>query len=157
MASSADIKMNEFATATDGAYIYAEAADGSQVKISKASLASLIKTLIGEATSSASGLMSASDKKSQFKAKGWSLYEINNADTATDRGIYRFNAASGEESTRNPILGNKWGILIVFTAHSDMNPIAQLFIPSSNNFICLRQNYNYGGIAGVTWNRISFQ
>ena len=157
MASTADIRMNQATVASDGSYVYAEAADGSLVKISKASLASLIKTLIGEATNATSGLMSANDKMSQFNAKGWSLYEINNADTATDRGIYRFNASSGEESTRNPILGNNWGILIVFTAHSDINPIAQLFIPSSGNFICLRQNYNYGGIAGVTWNRISFQ
>lgn len=34
----ADVKMNQLATATDGAYIYAEAADGSQVKISKSNL-----------------------------------------------------------------------------------------------------------------------
>ena len=31
-------KMNQFNTASDGAYIYAEAADGSQVKIAKADL-----------------------------------------------------------------------------------------------------------------------
>lgn len=34
----ADVKMNQLATATDGAYIYAEAEDGSQVKISKSNL-----------------------------------------------------------------------------------------------------------------------
>lgn len=34
----ADVKMNQLATATDGAYIYVEAADGSQVKISKSNL-----------------------------------------------------------------------------------------------------------------------
>lgn len=147
--------MNQFTTATDAAYVYAEAADGSQVKIAKKDLVSLIKELIGNATSTASGLMSVSDKNSQFNAKGWSNYEINNADTATERGIYRFNAAAGEESTRNPILGDSWGVLIVFTAYSDMVPIAQLFIPSSGTSICFRQNYNYGGIAGVSWNRIS--
>lgn len=37
-----DIPMKDFATATNGEYIYAEAADGSQVKISKSNLASLI-------------------------------------------------------------------------------------------------------------------
>lgn len=34
----ADLKMNQFTPATDGAYIYAEAADGNQVKIAKADL-----------------------------------------------------------------------------------------------------------------------
>ena len=33
-----DIKMNSFAQATDAAYIYAEAANGSQVKIKKSDL-----------------------------------------------------------------------------------------------------------------------
>ena len=42
MASSADIRMNQASVASDGSYVYAEAADGSLVKISKASLASLI-------------------------------------------------------------------------------------------------------------------
>lgn len=37
-----DIKMNSFAQATDAAYIYAEAANGSQVKIKKSDLLSLI-------------------------------------------------------------------------------------------------------------------
>ena len=39
----ADKQMNQFTTAKDGAYIYAEAADGIQVKISKADLIALIK------------------------------------------------------------------------------------------------------------------
>ena len=39
--------MNEFATATDGAYIYAEAADGSQVKISRSDLVQVIRAHIG--------------------------------------------------------------------------------------------------------------
>ena len=37
-----DIKMNSFAQDTDAAYIYAEAANGSQVKIKKEDLAKLI-------------------------------------------------------------------------------------------------------------------
>lgn len=41
----ADKKMNDFAKATDGAYIYAEAASGGQIKISKADLANLIHSL----------------------------------------------------------------------------------------------------------------
>lgn len=39
----ADKQMNQFTTATDGAYIYAEAADGSQIKISKLDIISLIR------------------------------------------------------------------------------------------------------------------
>ena len=39
----ADKQMNQFTTATDGAYIYAEAADGSQVKISKADIINLLR------------------------------------------------------------------------------------------------------------------
>lgn len=39
-----DIKMNSFAQATDAAYIYAEAANGSQVKIKKSDL---VKLLVG--------------------------------------------------------------------------------------------------------------
>lgn len=34
----ADKQMNQFTTATNGAYIYAEASDGSQVKISKSDI-----------------------------------------------------------------------------------------------------------------------
>ena len=42
----ADKKMNQFTTATGGEYIYAEAADGSQVKIAKANLVSMLGGLI---------------------------------------------------------------------------------------------------------------
>ena len=43
----ADKKMNDFATATDGAYIYAESASGEQIKISKADLATVVAGLLG--------------------------------------------------------------------------------------------------------------
>ena len=43
----ADKKMNQFTTATDGAYIYAEASNGSQVKISKDSLLNLLRNELG--------------------------------------------------------------------------------------------------------------
>lgn len=42
----ADKRMNQFTTATDGAYIYAEDADGSQVKLTKASLANVLNSLL---------------------------------------------------------------------------------------------------------------
>ena len=138
--------MNEFATATDGAYIYAEAADGSQVKISKASLASLIKTLIGEATSTTSGLMSANDKANQFIAKGSQIYEIYNADKITNNGIYRFNSAIDENG--KSILGQRWGTILHFSAYG--NIYCQIFI-SSYGMLAFRQSYNYNSPHGEAW------
>ncbi|QUT36645.1 hypothetical protein INE90_03441 [Bacteroides uniformis] len=41
-----DIKMNSFTQATDAAYIYAEASNGSQVKIKKSDLAKIIGKLL---------------------------------------------------------------------------------------------------------------
>lgn len=41
-----DVPMNGFAPVTDAAYFYAEAADGSQVKILKSNLMDLIKSLV---------------------------------------------------------------------------------------------------------------
>ena len=45
MASTADIRMNQATVASDGSYVYAEAADGSLVKISKASLLKSVKEM----------------------------------------------------------------------------------------------------------------
>ena len=47
MAEKQDMPMNGFKIASDAPYVYAEAADGSQVKISKEDLASLINRIIG--------------------------------------------------------------------------------------------------------------
>ena len=46
-----DIKMNSFAQATDAAYIYAEAANGSQVKIKKSDLLGALFQSRGEVPS----------------------------------------------------------------------------------------------------------
>lgn len=46
-----DIKMNSFAQATDAAYVYAEAANGSQVKIKKSDLLSSLFQGRGDVTS----------------------------------------------------------------------------------------------------------
>lgn len=40
-----DKKMNDFPTAADGAFVYAEDANGNQIKISKADLASVVAEL----------------------------------------------------------------------------------------------------------------
>ena len=42
----ADKKMNDFPTAADGAFVYAEDANGNQIKISKADLASVVAGLV---------------------------------------------------------------------------------------------------------------
>ena len=52
-----DIKMNSFAQATDAAYIYAEAANGSQVKIKKSDLVEVIRATMPIATRDSKGLM----------------------------------------------------------------------------------------------------
>lgn len=47
MAEKQDIAMNQFQVATDAEYIYAEATNGSQVKIKKSDLASALKGYLG--------------------------------------------------------------------------------------------------------------
>lgn len=42
----ADVKMNQLATTTDAAYMYAETVDGSQVKIEKTTLVKLIRNVL---------------------------------------------------------------------------------------------------------------
>ena len=44
---ASDMRLNDKPIAKDGAYIYAEAADGSQVKISKADLATVVAGILG--------------------------------------------------------------------------------------------------------------
>lgn len=44
---ASDMRLNDKPIAKDGAYIYAETADGSQVKISKADLASVVAGIMG--------------------------------------------------------------------------------------------------------------
>ncbi|WP_300701017.1 hypothetical protein [Bacteroides sp.] len=59
-----DIEMNNFASATDAAYVYGELANGSQVKIKKADLVEIIRANMAVATPDKDGLMS---KKFAFR------------------------------------------------------------------------------------------
>ena len=52
----ADKRMNEFTLAANGTYIYAEAADGSQVKLKKSDLVELIRVNMPIARFGANGL-----------------------------------------------------------------------------------------------------
>lgn len=54
-----DIAMNAFTSATDGAYIYAESSNGSQVKIKKSDLVEVIRGAMPVATETTKGLMPA--------------------------------------------------------------------------------------------------
>ena len=94
----ADIKMNQFTPASDGAYIYAEAADGSQVKISKEDLANLISNIIDS-----KGLY-------PFQYKGRVYGDMNNY---TESGMYYYNT-SIQIANRPGVI---YGGLIVSTAN----------------------------------------
>ena len=59
MADKQDIAMNQFQMVTDAAYIYAEAANGSQVKIKKSDLVEVIRATMPVATGTTKGLMPA--------------------------------------------------------------------------------------------------
>lgn len=106
--------------------------------------------LIGVATNLKNGLMSSADRLSIFQSQGYSTYEINDADRATNNGIYRFNAGHGTSEDK-PILTKRWGTLINFIAHEDTRPNLQIFV-SSDNLFAFRQNYE--GAARGAWNVI---
>lgn len=84
MAEKQDIQMNNFAQATDAAYIYAEASNGSQVKIKKSDLVEVIRAAMPVATLTNKGLADRSQGKIDYRlGKGESM-EI----TLPDYGIY---------------------------------------------------------------------
>lgn len=71
-----DIKMNSFAQATDAAYIYAEAANGSQVKIKKSDLLSSVLS---------GNLNYPNGDINELKNNG--IYHVGSNPTAKDVGI----------------------------------------------------------------------
>lgn len=84
MAEKQDIAMNAFTTATNAEYIYAEAANGSQVKIKKSDLVEVIRAAMPVATLTNKGLADRSQGKIDYRlGKGESM-EI----TLPDYGIY---------------------------------------------------------------------
>ena len=95
----ADIQMNQLATASDANYIYAEAADGSQVKIAKADLVELIRAAMPVVSETKSGLMRAGIYASEIKKY------LNPGDTIN---IGNFN---GFAFIKNPY---SWGGQVVF-------------------------------------------
>lgn len=64
-----DKKMNDFPTAADGAFVYAEDANGNQIKISKADLASVVAELLSKTIQSdANNAMSLGDYNVSYEA-----------------------------------------------------------------------------------------
>ena len=87
----ADKQMNQFTTATDGAYIYAEAADGSQVKIAKEDL---FKTIVHDRNKSLN-----------------STHDLNDINTP---GCYGISGDSSGIPANCPVAGK--AMLVVFVA-----------------------------------------
>ena len=115
MASTADIRMNQATVASNGNYVYAEAADGSLVKISKASLASLIKGLLPVVSSTNSGLATA------FTSLMY-IGDITDCNT-NNQGVYRVR----QETTLNLPTGvGGASILISIRAYPDSSYMFQL-------------------------------
>ena len=105
----ADKQMNQFTTSTDGAYIYAEASNGSQVKISKAALKTLILD-IGNMVMRNRGNLDDS-------------YDLNEVTTP---GIYNIYEEAGLPENI-PYTGNVRGVFVV---HNEANHCAQIFYAS---------------------------
>ena len=109
---ASDMRLNDKPIAKDGAYIYAEAADGSQVKISKADLAAVV-----------AGIMNVK-KDFPFMFRGF----VVNADEAKGSGIYRVN----NKSTNVPTL---YGVLMVFATE---DYVAQCIISAAGYGLSFR-------------------
>lgn len=105
-----DIKMNSFAQATDAAYIYAEASNGSQVKIKKSDLLSEVFQYRGDVS--------------------------ENYDNFIENGIYQIY--SGANVTNAPT-GIGYGMLLVFKTKFYLFQIAMDVRPS-NISVKLRTN-----------------
>lgn len=124
--ADSDIAMNMFTTATNAEYIYAEAANGSQVKIKKSDLANIMAGLINPICTS----------KSMISPDGW------NFRTATENGIYSIVDAK-LETMDNP--GISYGVLIV--ARTTLDYVVQIAIDVNGTMysrFCDISNKMYG-------------
>ena len=102
MAEKQDILMNAFTPATDAEYIYAEAADGSQIKIKKSDLISLILGSL------------ANIKVNKSDGSGAGILQPNvgivfayNSNNPTQYIIYMYIKSTGEIAVRIPLVSNE--------------------------------------------------
>ena len=144
MAENLDIKMNQLHTATDGEYIYAEAADGSQVKIAKADLVELIRAAMPIVSSGKSGL--ASLATSLFFAGA--ITDCN----SVRNGVYAINKNNGAENIPDGV-GNI-NILISINAYTNGEYILQFLGELNGNGLFYRRKIN---AIWTNWMRIVLQ
>lgn len=97
MAEKQDIPMSAFTPATDGAYIYAESANGSQVKIKKSDLIELVKSGLGYSYLKNSPVSEIAD--------------CNSIASYTYNGLYSI----GEKTLNTPEGARKSAILLVLS------------------------------------------
>lgn len=96
-----DIKMNSFAQATDAAYIYAESSNGSQVKIKKSDLLSLI---LG--TREKFGIKISTNSGSSLLAPNVGLVFAYDSTDISKYLLYAYIRNSGEVANRIKIASN---------------------------------------------------
>ena len=98
----ADKRMNEFQQVADAEYVYAEAANGSQIKIKKSDLVSLILGSLSNI------------KVSKSNGDGPGLLQPNvgivfayNSNNPTQYVIYMYIRSTGETAVRIPLASNE--------------------------------------------------
>ncbi len=149
----ADIKMNTFPQVTDAAYIYAEGADGSQVKIKKSDLVEVIRAAMPEATNSFKGLMSSFFFKSVINSPVTNSYTSNGAQITTCDGVassLELGAFYIIPSSECSLSGKGDGVIITIR-RSFLT--AQIFF-SRDGKIYYRNSENYNSFN--SWKLISF-
>lgn len=139
MAEKQDIPMNQFQTVTDVAYIYAEAANGSQVKIKKSDLVELIRAAMPVATQYSKGLMSSTGF-----FQGNAINDIADYNNSLGAGTYSHTVDLGN--------GNPTGILFVirgerYSSHVD--------IPNGVGKVAIK-NIRSNGELLYDWRKIDF-
>ena len=140
----ADLKMSQFTPATDGAYIYAEAADGSQVKIAKADLVELIRAAMPIVSSGKPGL--ASLNTSLFFAGA------SNDCNSIRNGVYALNKSNGAANLPDGV-GNI-NIIVSINAYTNGEYILQFCSELNGDGLFYRRKVN---AIWTRWARVVLQ
>ena len=119
-----DKKMNDFPTAADGAFVYAEDANGNQIKISKADLASVVAELL--------------KTNKDFIQKMAYMVQITGVTNANDIKAGHFAYISNANNVLNMPLNSTQGYLYCFGLENGYR--VQFYIEYSGTPYCVR-NY----------------
>lgn len=153
MAEKKDVPMNVFTKVTDAEYIYAEAADGNQVKIKKSDMVELIRSAMPEATNLHKGLMSSFLFKSVINSPITNSYTSDGAQITTCDGVassLELGAFYIIPSSECSLSGKGDGVIITIR-RSFLT--AQIFF-SRDGKIYYRNSENYNSFN--SWRLISF-